>query len=76
MAVRIDCDLIITTRWSVEDWEDGVALVELEFARGIRRTCKKITASDDNTAYGGSSARVNDCSNCVGIDKRATNMEG
>ena len=36
---------------------------------GIRRTCKYMTANDDNTDYRGSSARVNDCSNCVGIDK-------
>ena len=75
MAVRNDCDLIIRATWSVEDWEDGAAPVELEFALGIRRTCEKMTASDDNTDCGGSSARVNDCGNCVGSDKRICEME-
>ena len=34
-----------------------------------RRTYKKMTANYDNTDCSGSSACVNDCSNCVGIDK-------
>ena len=49
--------------------------MELEFALGICRTCERMTASDDNTDCGGSSARVNDCGNCVGSDKRICEKE-
>lgn len=76
MAVRSDCNLIIRRRWSVEDSEDKVCSGRARVALGIRRTCEMMTADDDNASYGGSGARVNDCDNCVGSDKRVLNMEG
>ena len=33
-------------------------------------------ADDDNASYSGSGARVNDCDNCVGSNKRVLDMEG